>query len=197
MTTTSELETKAVRPMARLTRRELLKGSGILIGMLSGASSALLALAPSRTWAVELGVLSEAQGQELMRFVRELYPHDSLDDAAYALVVSALDGAAKSDPATMKLLAEGLRKLDAAAGVASCAQVLASSSRRSRPSKVHRFSRRFAEQRSGPSTTTLSHSPISATRDRHGRRVAISTEGSTTLNGSLTRPNRRVRRKPS
>jgi hypothetical protein len=116
MTTTSELNTKAVERTVCLTRRELLKGSGILIGMLSGASSALLALAPSRTWAVELSVLSEAQGQELMRFARQLYPHDSLDDAAYALVVSALDGAAKSDPATKKLLAEGLRSLDAAAG---------------------------------------------------------------------------------
>jgi len=116
MKTTSELETKVVRPMAHLTRRELLKGTGVLIGMLSGASSALLALAPSRTWAVELSALSDAQGQELMRFARQLYPHDSLDDAAYALVVSALDGAAKSDPATKKLLADGLRKLDAAAG---------------------------------------------------------------------------------
>ena len=90
MTTTSELETTNPQPTSRLTRRDLLKGSGVLIGMLSGASSALLALTPSRTWAVELSALTEAQGLELMRFARTLYPHDSLDDAAYALVAKAL-----------------------------------------------------------------------------------------------------------
>jgi len=116
MTTTSELETTNPQPTSRLTRRDLLKGSGVLIGMLSGASSALLALTPSRTWAVELSALTEAQGLELMRFARTLYPHDSLDDAAYALVAKALDGAAQSDPATKKLIVDGLRNLDAAAG---------------------------------------------------------------------------------
>jgi hypothetical protein len=116
MTFISELEAKKGLSTARLTRRDVLKGSGILIGMLSGASSALLAVAPSRTWAVELSVLSEAQGHALMRFARQLYPHDSLDDAAYALVAKGLDAAAKSDPATMKLIVGGLQNLDAAAG---------------------------------------------------------------------------------
>ena len=116
MTMISELETKRGLLGKCLTRRDLLRGSGVLIGLLGGASSALLALAPSRTWAVELSVLSEGQGLELMRFARQLYPHDSLDDAAYALVAKALDAAAQSDPATKKLIVDGLRNLDAAAG---------------------------------------------------------------------------------
>jgi hypothetical protein len=101
-------------PAAKTTRRDFLKASGVLMGVL-GTSSAFLAFAPSRAWAVELSALSDAQGQALMAFARTLYPHDTLDDAAYALVVKALDGSAK-DAATLDSLSEGIKKLDAAAG---------------------------------------------------------------------------------
>lgn len=101
-------------PAAKTTRREFLKASGVLMGVL-GTSSAFLAFAPSRAWAIELSALSDAQGQALMAFARTLYPHDTLDDAAYALVVKALDGSAK-DPATLDMLGAGIKTLDASSG---------------------------------------------------------------------------------
>ena len=101
-------------PATKVTRRDFLKASGVLMGVLS-TSSAFLAFAPSRAWAVELSALTDAQGQTLMAFARTLYPHDTLDDAAYALVVKALDGSAK-DKATLDLLSEGIQTLDSGSG---------------------------------------------------------------------------------
>lgn len=101
-------------PAAKTTRRDFLKASGVLMGVL-GTSSAFLAFAPSRAWAVELSALSDAQGQALMAFAHTLYPHDTLDDAAYALVVKALDGSAK-DQATLDMLNAGIQTLDAGSG---------------------------------------------------------------------------------
>lgn len=104
----------AATPAARVTRRDFIKASGVLMGIL-GTSSAFLPFAPSRAWAVELGALSDAQGQSLMAFTRTLYPHETLDDAAYALVVKALDGSAK-DKATLQMLSNGIQELDSASG---------------------------------------------------------------------------------
>ncbi len=103
-------------PIARgtVTRRGFLKASGLLMGVL-GTSSAFLSLAPSRAWALELAVLSDSQGKALMAFSQTLYPHATLDDAAYALVVKALDNSA-ADKATLKMLDEGVRTLDLLTG---------------------------------------------------------------------------------
>jgi hypothetical protein len=98
-----------------LTRRQLLKGSGILIGVLS-SSSALFALAPSPVWAVELKVLSEAEGTTIMQFARTLFPHKRLPDAVYALVAKDLDGGAASDAKSATLLKSGVADLNKAAG---------------------------------------------------------------------------------
>jgi hypothetical protein len=98
-----------------LTRRELLKGSGVLMGTLA-FSSVLSALAPSRVWALELQGLDTHQGEVILAFTRQLYPHATLDNAVYALVVKDLDAKAKADPAVRKQLADGVRQLDARAG---------------------------------------------------------------------------------
>ncbi len=93
------------------TRRDLLKGTGILTGTLA-LSSVLAALAPSRVWALELKTLSSHQGEVLLAFSRQLYPHPQLEDAVYALVVKALDGKAAS-ATTKETLAQGVARLDA------------------------------------------------------------------------------------
>ena len=93
-----------------LARREFLKGSGILMGSLTGSS--LLALAPSSVWAVELKNLSAAEGQPLMAMGRTLYPHKKLPDAVYALLAKDLD--ANKD--NTKLLKDGVAELNKAAG---------------------------------------------------------------------------------
>ena len=114
MITRNDMGSAGPTPAARVTRRDFIKASGVLMGILS-TSSAFLAFAPSRAWAVELSALNDAQGQSLMAFARTLYPHETLDDAAYALVVKALDGSAK-DKATLQMLADGIRKLDSICG---------------------------------------------------------------------------------
>lgn len=98
-----------------LTRRELLKGSGILTGSIA-ASSVLAALAPSPVWAVELKTLSKAEGEALVKLTRTIYPHAKLPDAVYALVAKDLDGMAATDAAIAKQLREGIAGLDKATG---------------------------------------------------------------------------------
>lgn len=98
-----------------LTRREWLKGSGILMGTLA-AGSTVAALAPSTVWAVELKTLSQAEGTALMKMGRTLYPHKKLPDAAYALLAKDLDGMAAADAKLAKQLRDGIAALDKAAG---------------------------------------------------------------------------------
>lgn len=98
-----------------LTRREFLRGSGILTGTIA-ASSVLATLAPSRSWAVELKALSQPEGDALMKMSRVLYPHAKLQDAVYALVAKDLDADAAKSADTLKLLREGIAGLDKAAG---------------------------------------------------------------------------------
>lgn len=98
-----------------LTRRSLLRGSGLLLGTLA-AGSTLALLAPSRAWAVELKTLSSAEGDTLMKMGRVLYPHSKLPDAVYALLAKDLDAGATSDIKTTTLLRSGITALDKAAG---------------------------------------------------------------------------------
>lgn len=97
-----------------LARREFLKGSGVLMGTLV-AGSLLASLAPSPVWAVELKVLSQAEGETLMAMGRVLYPHDKLPDAVYALLAKDLDAKAASDPGAAKMLKDGIAALNKAA----------------------------------------------------------------------------------
>ena len=98
-----------------LTRRELLRGSGVLMGTLA-AGSALALLAPSRVWAVELKTLSQAEGEALLKMGRTLYPHKKLPDAVYALLAKDLDAAASGDAKLAQQLREGIAGLNQAAG---------------------------------------------------------------------------------
>src|SRR5439155_8853968 len=97
-----------------LTRREFLRGSGILTGTIA-ASSVLASLAPSRTWAVELKALTQPEGDALMKMGRVLYPHAKLQDAVYALLAKDLDADAAKSADTLKLLRDGVAGLDTAA----------------------------------------------------------------------------------
>jgi hypothetical protein len=71
-------------------RRIFVRGVGVLTGMIA-LGSPLAALLPSRAWAVELRVLSSAEAAALLAMIRTIAPHDTLEDAAYALVVNAVD----------------------------------------------------------------------------------------------------------
>ena len=104
----------AAQPVA-LTRRHLLKGSGILMGTLA-AGSTLALLAPSQAWAVELKTMSKAEGETLLQMGRVLFPHAKLPDAVYALLSKDLDADASASADTAKLLQEGIKALDHLAG---------------------------------------------------------------------------------
>ena len=98
-----------------LTRRNLLKGSGILMGTLA-ASTPLALLAPSQVWAVELKNLTKAEGETLLRMGRVLFPHAKLPDAVYALLAKDLDADAAGNADTARLLRTGIQALDHLAG---------------------------------------------------------------------------------
>ena len=102
-------------PCIPLTRREFLKGTGIITGTLA-LSSVLGALAPSRVWAVELKTLSAAEGDAIIKFARTLYPHKTLADAVYALVAKGLDADAAGNSQTAAMLRDGVARLNKEAG---------------------------------------------------------------------------------
>lgn len=94
-----------------LSRRELLKTTtGLLTGWVV-AESALALIAPARVWAVDLTTLTSSEGAALMSVARTIAPHDKLDDAAYALVVQAIDSDAAKDAGMQKMIRGGLAAL--------------------------------------------------------------------------------------
>lgn len=93
-------------------RRDFLKTSGLLTGMLA-AGSPLALIAPARVWAVELKALTSQEGAALLAVARTIAPHDKLEDAAYAVVVRAIDQDAANDRATLAELRAGLPRLGA------------------------------------------------------------------------------------
>ena len=94
-----------------INRRHFVQSAtGVLTGVLS-AMSPLAALVPGRAWAVEMRTLSAAQATTLLSMIRTIVPHDGLDDAAYALVVSALDGDASANADSKAQLTAGINAL--------------------------------------------------------------------------------------
>lgn len=97
--------------LVNLTRRELLKTTtGVLTGCVV-AGSPLALLARGRAWVVDLSALTSSEGATLMAVARTIAPHDKLDDAAYALVIQAIDGDAAKDEKIRAMLKEGIAKL--------------------------------------------------------------------------------------
>jgi hypothetical protein len=99
--------------LVTLNRRELLKTTtGLLTGWVV-AGSPLALIAPARAWAVDLAILTSSEGVTLMSLAHTIAPHDKLDDAAYALVIHAIDSDAAKDATTRKMIQEGLASLGA------------------------------------------------------------------------------------
>src|SRR5437016_8772681 len=97
--------------LVNLNRRELLKTTtGLLTGLVV-AGSPLALVARGRAWAVDLTALTSTEGTKLMAVARTIVPHDKLDDAAYAMVIKAIDSDAGKDESNRKMLKEGLAAL--------------------------------------------------------------------------------------
>jgi len=94
-----------------LDRRQLLKATtGLLTGLVV-AGSPLAAIAQSRTWVIDLRALSSADGATLAAMARSLFPHDKLDDVAYAQVIQAIDREAQKDESILHLLQVGVKEM--------------------------------------------------------------------------------------
>jgi hypothetical protein len=99
--------------LVTLNRRELLKTTtGLLTGYIV-AGSPLALIAPGRAWAVDLAALTSSEGAALLSMARTLAPHDKLDDAAYALVIKAVDTDAAKDANLLKMIKGGVAALGA------------------------------------------------------------------------------------
>jgi hypothetical protein len=109
-----------------LDRREFLQTTtGVLTGVLAVGSPFAL-LAPSRAWALDLTSLTSAEGATLLAAARTIAPHDKLEDAAYAVVIRAVDAAAVKDEAFRKQVKEGVVSLEVGfAGAPESARVAA------------------------------------------------------------------------
>jgi hypothetical protein len=82
-----------------------------MVSGLLAAGGPLSLIAPGRAWALELKALTSSQGVMLMSIARTIAPHDGLEDAAYALVVKAIDAAASANEHVLTLLGAGLAGL--------------------------------------------------------------------------------------
>jgi len=103
-------------PKYILDRRKFLKRSGQAVIAMTAAGKVMF-FDPDRSWAITLEVLDEPAAKALLAMTRTLYPHPSLGDEYYAVVVEALDAEAKGDAAAARLLSEGVGKLDSAMGM--------------------------------------------------------------------------------
>jgi hypothetical protein len=91
-------------------RRFIQSATGVLTGVLAAGSSFVM-FAPSRAWALDLGVFTSQEGVTLLAAARTIAPHDKLEDAAYALVVHSVDAVAAKDEALRRQFREGLARL--------------------------------------------------------------------------------------
>lgn len=100
-----------------MNRRQFLHTSGLATAGVAAVASGAVIMAPDGAWALQLASLDEHTGKSLLSMSRRIYPHDTLGDIYYAGVVEALDGGAKADKDTRKLLTDGVTGLDGAMGV--------------------------------------------------------------------------------
>ncbi|HJV84068.1 MAG TPA: twin-arginine translocation signal domain-containing protein [Noviherbaspirillum sp.] len=98
----------------RISRRGFLKGSGMAsIGITVMPATALLT-SSGDAFAESLTTLGPDAAKDLLKMARDIFPHDKLAEKYYMHAIEPYDAAAK-DPATKKLLADGITLLNATA----------------------------------------------------------------------------------
>jgi hypothetical protein len=94
--------------VTKFSRRGFLRGSAATVAAVAVGGTTLLASA------AETAGLSADETRALLKFTRDLFPHDRLDDSFYAKAIAPLQDEAAKDAATRKLLAGGIAQLNAA-----------------------------------------------------------------------------------
>jgi hypothetical protein len=97
---------------AKLSRRGFLAGGAATIAAVAVNGTSLIA-GPNAAPAVDAVGLNAEESRALLKFTRDLFPHDRLDDSFYARAMAPLEGEAAKDAATRKLLADGIAELNA------------------------------------------------------------------------------------
>ena len=92
----------------KFSRRGFLRGSAATVAAVAVSGTSLLASA------AETAGLSAEESRTLLKFTRDLFPHDRLDDSFYAKAIAPLQDEAAKDAATHKLLSDGIAQLNAA-----------------------------------------------------------------------------------
>src|SRR5579864_9215010 len=94
--------------VAKFSRRGFLRGSAATVAAVAVGGTKMLA-AP-----VEAAGLTAEESRTLLKFTRDLFPHDRLDDSFYAKALVPLQDEAARNAATRKLLGSGIAQLNAA-----------------------------------------------------------------------------------
>jgi hypothetical protein len=93
--------------VTRFSRRGFLRSSAATIAAAAVTGKDLLAKA------AEAAGLSADESRTLLKFTRDLFPHDHLDDSFYAKAIAPLQDEAAKDAATRRLIASGIAQLNA------------------------------------------------------------------------------------
>ncbi len=106
---------RTIEKTKTVSRRLFLKTSSLTaFGSIALGSGAML-LDPKGAWAMTLKSLQPQTMATLILMARDIYPHDRLTDAVYAKAVSGYDDQSASDPATKKMIEDGIAQLDKSA----------------------------------------------------------------------------------
>ena len=102
----------------RFSRRGFLAGSASAVAAVAATGGAVLADAQAAPAEDARGVQAEKL-RTLVKFARDLFPHDHLDDSFYARAIAPLREEAAKDPSTKRLLYAGIDQLNRLAVAAS------------------------------------------------------------------------------
>lgn len=96
---------------SKFSRRGFLAGSAATIAAVAVTGPVVLA-DPKAASAAQPQGLQPEQTRVLLKFVRDLFPHDRLADSFYAKAVAPLEDEAAKDSSARKLLADGVGQLN-------------------------------------------------------------------------------------
>jgi len=99
--------------VGKFSRRGFLRGSAATIAAVAVSGTKTIAAA------AEPAGLTAEESRTLLKFTRDLFPHDRLDDSYYAKAIAPLQDEAAKSADTRKLLADGVAQLNAATTASS------------------------------------------------------------------------------
>jgi len=96
----------------KIKRREFLTKSALAVAGASAAAAGVAVAGFGAEWTARLKALTAHEGETLLKMMRQIFPHDRLDDSYYIKAVEDLDSEAASNPATAKMIKAGIANLD-------------------------------------------------------------------------------------